>query len=336
MSCHVIVRSCLSLSMGSRGVAAGANPSLSQARAGYSLDKSPAHRRAHWWPSVSLPKGHFGMQLSPLSYSLWMLVISWWIMNICDCYVDMRGKYKVLITMSKWPTMTCVDDPFSQRTTQRYKQSIPVVVQQTTRTQKLHQQTHLTSSSPVFSACQVLVCKNKQWGAELRTHLYDHAQVSDVHPLCLNDLHDDPVQISQLRVRRHASAYERWHLLAGAGGSTCRGLFVFVVVMYEAEAPPPPVRLTLCSAPSRAQVQVGVGVLCGWRRGEVVVSVGSGPRGYRGDQAYRASVRRVGGRGRRSALITADGGGGQVGWLWGEREFHNKSPIMTTTGRLSQ
>lgn len=42
----------------------------------------------------------------------------------------------------------------------------------------------------------------------IRTHLNDHAQVSDVHPLSLDDLHDDPVQISQLWVRRHASAYK--------------------------------------------------------------------------------------------------------------------------------
>ena len=42
VTCHVIVRNHLFLSMGSQGVAAGV-PALSQ---GYSLDKSPAHRRA--------------------------------------------------------------------------------------------------------------------------------------------------------------------------------------------------------------------------------------------------------------------------------------------------
>ena len=62
------------------------------------------------------------------------------------------------------------------------------------------------------------------------THLYDHAQVPDVHPLRLDDLHDDAVQVGQLRVWRHASADERRRLLAAAGGSTWCQLFVVVVV----------------------------------------------------------------------------------------------------------
>ena len=56
-----------SLSMGSRGVAAGANPSCLWARVGYSLDKSPAHRRALTGEQCGvqyLAQGHFDMQLS--------------------------------------------------------------------------------------------------------------------------------------------------------------------------------------------------------------------------------------------------------------------------------
>ena len=59
----VIVHSCLSLSMGLQGVAAGL-----RARAGYSLDKSPAHRRALTDEQCGvqyLAQGHFNMQLSP-------------------------------------------------------------------------------------------------------------------------------------------------------------------------------------------------------------------------------------------------------------------------------
>ena len=47
--CHPLSVTTLSVSMGSRGVAAGANSCL-RVRAGNSLDKSPAHHRAlHWW-----------------------------------------------------------------------------------------------------------------------------------------------------------------------------------------------------------------------------------------------------------------------------------------------
>ena len=58
MSCHVIVRNRLSLSMGSRDVAAGANPSLVSA---------PAHHRALTDEQCGvqyLAQGHFDMQLS--------------------------------------------------------------------------------------------------------------------------------------------------------------------------------------------------------------------------------------------------------------------------------
>ena len=44
MSRHVIVRNRLSISMGSRGVAAGANPSFVSGR-GQGTPKSPANRR---------------------------------------------------------------------------------------------------------------------------------------------------------------------------------------------------------------------------------------------------------------------------------------------------
>lgn len=157
--------------------------------------------------------------------------------------------------------------------------------------------------------------------ASSATHLYNHAQVSDVHPLRLDDLHDDPVQVGQLRVWCHASGYERRRLQAAARSPTRRELFV--VVVYQAESLPPSVRLgawprpplTVCSAPCRAQVQVQVGGSGGLRRDEVVVSGGSGPGGQRGDQAHRAAVGGVGGRGRGSTFITADGGSGQAGGL---------------------
>ena len=61
-SCHVIVHNRLSLSMGLRGVAAGASP-----RAGYSLDKTPAHRRALTDEQCGvqyLAQGHVDIQLS--------------------------------------------------------------------------------------------------------------------------------------------------------------------------------------------------------------------------------------------------------------------------------
>ena len=58
----------LSLSMGSQGLVAGANSSCLRARAGYSLNKSPAHHRAladEQHGVQHLAQGHFNMQLSP-------------------------------------------------------------------------------------------------------------------------------------------------------------------------------------------------------------------------------------------------------------------------------
>lgn len=109
---------------------------------------------------------------------------------------------------------------------------------------------------------------------------------------------------------------------------TCLPVFVVVVFVVN-EALPLPVGLgarplEVCGALLRAQVQVDVGVRGGagdrWRQGEVVVSGGSRPGGQSGDQAHRApvtcqQVRGVGGCGRRSTLIAADGGGGQAGGL---------------------
>ena len=114
------------------------------------------------------------------------------------------------------------------------------------------------------------------------THLYDHAQVSDVHPLCLNDLHDDAVQVGQLRVRRHAATDEGGRLLPVCRGPVHRPRFVVVVLVMN-EAPPLPVwlgarPLPFCDAPGGGQVLVQVDV-GGSRRqlrgGEVVVSGGS-------------------------------------------------------------
>ena len=65
--CHVIVRNRSSLSMGSRGVAAGANPSLVSGR-GQGTPWTPAHRRALTDEQCGvqyLAQGHFDMQLSP-------------------------------------------------------------------------------------------------------------------------------------------------------------------------------------------------------------------------------------------------------------------------------
>ena len=64
MSCHVMVCNHLSLSMGSRGVAARANPSFVSGRG----QGTPAHRRALTDEQCGvqyLAQGHFDMQLSP-------------------------------------------------------------------------------------------------------------------------------------------------------------------------------------------------------------------------------------------------------------------------------
>lgn len=89
------------------------------------------------------------------------------------------------------------------------------------------------------------------------THLYDHAQVSDVHPLGLDDLHDDPVQVGQLRVGGHGAGDERRRVLPPAGGSTLRSLLIIVVAVNEAKAPPRPVGP---GALRRTQFQVDVGI----------------------------------------------------------------------------
>lgn len=89
----------------------------------------------------------------------------------------------------------------------------------------------------------------------IRTHLYDHAQVSDVHPLRLDDLHDHTVQVGQLGSHDEGLLVSGW------------SLFVFVII-YEAQAPPPLVKLL-----SRVQVVVrGLSRKC---RGGVFVSGGS-------------------------------------------------------------
>lgn len=87
------------------------------------------------------------------------------------------------------------------------------------------------------------------------THLYDHAQVSDIHALRLDDLHDDPVQVGQLGIGRHTPADERGRMPEAAGAPSGRGFFVPVVSVYK--APPPPLR-ALSSVLGRAQVQVNV------------------------------------------------------------------------------
>lgn len=89
------------------------------------------------------------------------------------------------------------------------------------------------------------------------THLYDHAQVTDVHPLGFDDLHDDPVQVCQLRVGGHGAGDKRRQVLPPAGDSTRRRLLVIVVAANKAEAPTLPVSP---GAPHGAQVQVDVGV----------------------------------------------------------------------------
>ena len=55
-SCHVIVRNCLSLSMGSRGVAAGANPSLVSGRGQGTPWTSRQLTDEQWGGSVSCSK----------------------------------------------------------------------------------------------------------------------------------------------------------------------------------------------------------------------------------------------------------------------------------------